>query len=222
MNERKRGRRPKGHKRTKEQQEHDIAFCSDLFLRGYTYRQIAIELNKHLEAKEMGYTIAHTMVYYDIQQALIEWKRERFDNIDDYITQEIKKLDKMEFELWEAWESSKTGKERIKSRNSKKPNKVDAQVNEPDYYGYTENATETSSGNPQFLNLLLNVQMRRAKLLGYDAPIKVDVANMRPTENDKPKYDTSAIPDDVLFAMADKLQNAAFISNMQNKGKAIN
>lgn len=106
---------------------------------------------------------------------LIEWKRERMENIDDYVTQELRKLDKMEVELWEAWERSKTGKLREKNRHNAKPRKVLEDGDNPEYYGYEETTTETSAGNPRFLDLLLNVQQRRAKMLGFDAPIKVEI-----------------------------------------------
>lgn len=219
----KSNRKPPGYnKRNAEQREYDILFCSNLFLRGYSYREIQKALNEDLAKRETGYTIALSMVYYDLQQALIEWKRERFDNVDDYVTQEIRKLDKMEVEAWNAWEASKMGKERKKSRNSKKPNKVDAEVNDPSYYGYTEEATETSSGNPRFLDLLLNIQQRRAKLLGFDAPIKIDIPGVNRNDGaEKPKYDANAVPDDLLFAVVDKLQQSTFIQEMENKGKPI-
>jgi len=215
----KSNRKPPGYnKRNAEQREYDILFCSNLFLRGYSYREIQRLLNEDLSKRKTDYTISLPMVYYDLQQALIEWKRERFDNIDDYITQELSKLDKMEVEAWNAWEVSKGGKERKKQRSSKKPNKVDAEINEPDYYGYSETASETSSGNPRYLDLLLNIQQRRAKLIGYDAPIKIDMPGIN-RDDDKVKYDTSAIPDDLLFSVVDKIQNAAFIKEMENKGK---
>ena len=219
----KKTRKPPGYnKRNEEQREYDLLFCSNLFLRGYSYREIQKALNEDLAKRNTGYTISLRMVYYDLQQALVEWKRERFDNVDDYITQELRKLDKMEVELWDAWETSKTGKEKKKTRSSKKPNKVDAEVNEPNYYGYDETAVETSSGNPQFLTLLLNVQQRRAKLLGFDAPVKIDVGGMgRGSDDDKPKYDVAAVPEELLFAVVDKIQNASFIQEMENKGKRI-
>ena len=90
-------------KRTKDQREFDLAFCSNLFLRGYTYREISERLNEENARRGVGYTITKQMVYWDMQQLLIEWKRERMENIDDYVTQELRKLDKMEVELWEAW-----------------------------------------------------------------------------------------------------------------------
>lgn len=46
-------------------------------------------------------------VYKDLKQLLINWKREHEENIDLYITKELSKLDKIEAELWDAWERSK-------------------------------------------------------------------------------------------------------------------
>ena len=218
----KKRHRPKGHKRTKEQQEYDIAFCANLFLRGYTYREIADALNADLKKRNVGYTIAHTMVYYDMQQALIEWKRERMTDIDDYVTQELRKLDKMEVEAWGAWEASKQGKERKKNRTSAKPRKVlTEEERTADWYGYDETTNETSAGNPRFLDILLNVQQRRAKLLGFDAPVKIDIPGYnRGESDDKPKYDVGAIPKDLLFAVADKLQDAELSKIITEKGGA--
>lgn len=216
---RQRGGRPKMCKRTKDQRESDLAFCSTLFLRGYTYREISERLNEENARRGVGYTITKQMVYWDMQHLLIEWKRERMDNIDDYVTQELRKLDKMEVELWEAWERSKTGKLREKNRQNANPRKVLEDGDNPEYYGYEETTTETSAGNPRFLDLLLNVQQRRAKMLGFDAPIKVEIPGIEKSINgDAPQYDVSAIPEDLLFAVADKLQTAEYKKQLAEKG----
>lgn len=223
LNTGNKNRKPAGYnKRTEEQRDYDISFCSSLFLRGYTYREIVAALNDDLAKRKAGYTISLAMVYYDLQQTLIEWKRERMDNIDDYVTQELRKLDKMEVELWEAWEKSKTGKERVKNRTSAKPRKVLTEEEKTtDWYGYDETTNETSAGNPRFLDLLLNVQQRRAKMLGFDAPVKIEIPGYNAgTDDDKPKYDVKAIPDDMLFALADKLQSAEFQRTVIEKGGA--
>ena len=216
------GRKPPGYnKRSEEQSNYDVRFCADLFLRGYSYREIADALNRDLSARGVGYTISFQMVYYDLQQCLIEWKRERLETIDEYVTQELRKLDKMEVELWEAWERSKTGKLREKNRQNAKPRKVLEDGDNPEYYGYEETTTETSAGNPRFLDLLLNVQQRRAKMLGFDAPVKIEIPGYNAgTDDDKPKYDVKAIPDDLLFAVADKLQSAEFQKTIAEKGGA--
>nr|DAG93024.1 MAG TPA: hypothetical protein [Herelleviridae sp.] len=70
----------------------------------------------------------------------------------------------MEQQAWEAWEVSKTGKQRTKEKTNRgRPIKTDATDGDPEYYGYDETTVETSAGNPRFLDLLLNIQQRRAK-----------------------------------------------------------
>lgn len=202
-------RRPKGYnKRTEEQRAYDMAFCTNLFLRGYTYREIADKLNEELTRKGMGYTITFATVYYDLKQKLIEWKRESLNNIDDYITQELKKLDKIETELWEAWEASKSGKKRTKNR-------IEKGKGTP---AYTEDTNETTCGNPRYLDLLLSVQQRRAKMLGFDKPLKVEIPGINAaTDEDKPKYNVKDIPDDLLFAVVDKIQAAEYQRTIEEK-----
>ena len=179
----KKRKKPLGYnKRSEEQRIYDIRFCADLFLRGYSYREIADALNRDLSARGMGYTITFQMVYYDLQQCLIEWKRERLESIDEYVTQELRKLDKMEQQAWEAWEASKTGKMRTKEKTNKgRPIKTDAEDGDPEYYGYNETATETSAGNPRFLDLLLNIQQRRAKMRYPDITPRPTTTNQSTT-----------------------------------------
>lgn len=212
---------PGFQKRTTEQRETDFVFCSDLFLRGHTYREISSRLNEHNAKSGRAYTITAQAIYKDMQKLLIEWKKERMTNIDDYVTQELRKLDKMEVELWNAWEESKTGKRREKNRTSAKPRKVLTEEEKTaDYYGYDETATESSAGNPRFLDLLLNVQQRRAKLLGYDAPVKMDISGFgrKDHSDDGDKYNMDTIPDDLLFAIVDKMQDGKFTQQMESRG----
>jgi hypothetical protein len=217
---RQRGRQPKiSTKRTREQADVDIAYCVNMFLRGYTYRAIADAMNKRNAEAKLDYTITHQIVHRDIQNQLILWKKKRNVDINQYVLQELEKLDKIEVEAWEAWEKSKTGKLKTKSRDSKKPKKLNAESDERDYYGYTEEANETSAGNPKFMDIVLAVQQRRAKLLGFDAPSKIDLSGSIDRESDdKPKYDVSAIPKDVLFNLVDQMQNAEAARMVAAKG----
>lgn len=184
-----------GYRRTPEQRENDLVFCTDLFLRGYSYRQIADLLNQRNAKMGLDYAIVPPMrVYKDLKQLLINWKREHEENIDLYITKELSKLDKIEAELWDAWERSK---KRIVSKIRQS--------------GLKTERSETFAGNPRYLDLVLSVQQRRAKLLGLDAPVKVDLPNVNVSvDSSGPKYDISVIPDDMLFVIADKLQNAEY------------
>lgn len=184
-----------GYRRTPEQRENDLVFCTDLFLRGYSYRQISDLLNQRNAKMGLDYAIVPPMrVYKDLKQLLINWKREHEENIDLYITKELSKLDKIEAELWDAWERSK---KRIVSKIRQS--------------GLKTERSETFAGNPRYLDLVLSVQQRRAKLLGLDAPVRVDLPNVNVSvDSSGPKYDISVIPNDMLFVIADKLQNAEY------------
>lgn len=218
-NSRRRCRRHKMPKRSEEQRASDLLFCSNLFLRGYSYREISQKLNEENARNGMGYTISMQMIHWDIQQMLIEWKRERMDNIDDYVTQELRKLDKMEAELWESWERSKNVKRREKNRLGVNPCEVPNDGDCTEYCEYEEMTKEESAGDPRFLDLLLKVQQRRAKMLGIDAPVKVDIAGSRGnTDSGAPGYDFSAVPDDLLFAVVDKMQSAEYKRLLEEKG----
>lgn len=195
-----------GGKRTVEQREADKRFCAELFVKGYAYRVIAERLNEYNHENGLEYSVTYKTVFMDIQQVLAEWKKERFKDIDNYMQLELKKLDKMEVELWQAWENSKGSKRKTKIKNGTINNGI-ATGGE-----LAERTLETTDGDPRYLDLLLKVQERRAKLLGYNAPVKVDVYSAPPKEESPAgaKYDVNALPVDMLVEMAYKLQDAEF------------
>lgn len=177
------------HSRTDEQTERDRSFASDLFLKGYSYRRIAEAINERNKSDEVPYTVTYQTVYNDIQFCLTQWKREQFDNIDQYITQELQSLDNVAREAWEEWEKSKRPKCKTKYILGKAK----------------EVQKETTTGDPSFLNVVLNVQQRKARLLGYDSPLCINLVGDK--EKEKHKYDFSDVPEDVLEQLADSLQN---------------
>lgn len=221
--------RPRLNKRTKEQQAYDTNFCTNLFLRGHTYREIAEKLRLHHIEVVGGieYTISHVQVMKDMQRVLIEWKRNSLETVDDYLRVELEKLDKIEAEAWAAWEVSKAMKTRKKNRNFVGKAKayvddIDEDGNQkevkPIYEGYNEEATETTSGNPKFMDIILNAMQSRARLLGLNSPEKVDLVNDRQNNTDRPVYEKLDIDESTLFALADSMQQKAFQSNELTKG----
>lgn len=186
--------------RTPHQLERDRIFIADLYVRGYTFRDIAYKLNQDLTEREMGYTVTFQQVWNDVKRILIDWKRERKETIDQWMQLELRKLDKMEVELWEQWEQSKAGKRKTTIKGGEVAN---GQVTG----GSLGNmVTESTLGNPKFLELLLTLSDRRAKLLGYDAPIRIQSV---PQEEQRNKYSVEDVPEDILLKMADSIQNAS-------------
>lgn len=205
-NPRANANRKRAGKRTVEQHEADKRFCADLFVKGYAYRVIADRLNEYNHENGLEYSVTYKTVFMDIQQVLAEWKKERFKDIDNYMQLELKKLDKMEIELWDAWEKSKSAKRKTKI--------IGGSISDNSISGGTLDSRqiEDNNGDPRYLDLLLKVQERRAKLLGYNAPVKVDVYSAPPKEESPAgaKYDVNALPVDILVQMAYKLQDAEF------------
>lgn len=193
-------------KRTVEQREADKVFCTDLFVKGYAYREIATKLNEHNRQKGLTYELSYKTIFMDINQVLIEWKKERFREVDNYIQVELRKLDKMEVELWEAWEKSKSGKRKTKIAGGKIE---DGQIKGGDL---DSRQLEDTNGDPRYLDLLLKVQERRAKLLGYNAPVKLDVCSIPPKEEAPAgaKYDANTLPIEMLVDIAYKLQEVEY------------
>lgn len=196
-----------GGKRTAEQREADMRFCTDLFVRGYAYREIANKLNEHNLKNGMRYTLSCVSIHNDIKQVLAEWKKENMDAIGDHVALELKKLDMIEVELWEAWERSKGGKRKTRiTGGSLQGGSVRG--------GELESRQlEDSNGDPRYIDLLLKVQERRAKLLGYNAPVKVDFCSTNPsvTGDAVPKYDIRMLKTEMLVQVATELQDAAFM-----------
>lgn len=190
----------KHSQRTPLQLERDRIFIAELYVKGYTFRDIAYRLNEDLRIREIGYTVTFQQVWNDVKRILIEWKRERKETIDQWMQLELRKLDKMEVELWEQWEQSKSGKRKTKIKGGEV---TGGQVTGGRLDSRT---TESTLGNPKFLELLLTLSDRRAKLLGYDAPIRIQTV---PQEEQRNKYSVEEVPEDILLKMADSIQNAS-------------
>ena len=55
-------------------------------------------------------------------------------------------------------------------------------------------------------------------MLGFDAPIKIDIPGVNVTvNNENERFNAESIPDDLLFAVADKLQSAEYAKILAEK-----
>lgn len=206
-------RKVRGGKRTSLQREVDTNFCIDLYIKGYAIREIHSRLLANLEDRGLEYRVTFQQVFNDIKSAMIDWKKENTEMIDKYVDLELRKLDKMEVELWDSWERSKNGKRKTEIEGGT--------LNEGNVRGGTlkKRTLETGDGDPRYLDLLLKIQERRAKLLGYNAPIKLDIYGKKPEEESPAaaKYDINAIPANMLVEIAYRLQDAEFNERQESQ-----
>ena len=137
-------------RRTPDQVLKDQAIVAEMYLKGNTMAAIAEKLG--------GYSI--NMVNYDLREVRKRWRASTVRDFDAHREEQLARLDLIEAAAWREWE-----------RSCK------------DYYKQTtgtgamgpidKEETGGQTGDPRYMNVILNTVERRCKLLGLDAPTKV-------------------------------------------------
>lgn len=139
--------------RTPEQREKDLITISDMALRGRSLRQIAAQIG-----------IAHSCIVAEMKLIRERWREDYTAKADEHITRELAKLERMETEAWDAWERSQAAA--VTKRTRREDGLVAKTINE---------VTSTDQvGNSVYLQLAHDCMKSRRKLLGLDAPEKVE------------------------------------------------
>jgi hypothetical protein len=150
-----------GPKRTKIQIQKDREEIASLYIQGMTQVKIAEKLG-----------VTHQQISYDLQVIQREWQNKTTLALDAYKARELAKIDHTERCYWEAWERSieEFRSRTIKAKGIKADQKVQPKPEQAEQTIYTENR----SGDPRFLYGVLKCIERRCKLLGLDAPARVE------------------------------------------------
>lgn len=195
-----------------------LEIISGLYKRGYSFREIRSEVMRKLDLATYSLETLHK----DIHKLLDEWREQRLNDIDEYVELELKRNDDIIKEAWKAWDKSKTDYEKVSAKQQGLPTRTEEGNNSGISTTKIEQTKEVviKNGDPRYLDVILKVQERNAKLLGYDKPIKVDVYSAPPKEESPTgtQYDINAIPVDMLVEMAYKLQDVEF----EKRQKEIN
>lgn len=157
-------------KRAVHQKERDLNIVTEYYLKGYSTRAIALKIGEIVGKDENGvpYSISHTTVSGDVKLLLKQWHTERIHDITNQKLIELTKIDKLEQTYWDAWEKSVENHRKI-------TNKAKGAVGSknPNYQEITE--TEIREfGEPRYLQGIERCIDKRCKLLGLDAPVKMD------------------------------------------------
>lgn len=143
----------------------------EYYLQGKNYREIAT-----LISKERKYSISHATVATDVKFVLNEWKEQREDKVELYITIELAKIDKLEREYWEAWEKSK-------ENYTAKANKTQTGTTTRGDIMLIEKAEREviECGDPRFLQGIERCVQKRIDLLGLEAAKTLNIMNISET-----------------------------------------
>lgn len=173
-----------GIERTKEQRAADIAKLARLRLFGHTQTECAEKLG-----------VSQATISRDLDTIVKGWKAEAVADMESIKAKELAKLDALEVEAYNAWvgskaESQKTTVEERPGRQSSK----DADADKPAKGSkHIKIEKQRSDGDPRFLQALLAIQDRRAKIQGFDVPVKFDG-----TVTNKATIDASALSNEAI------------------------
>ncbi len=181
-------------KRSDTQRIKDQKAVADLRLRGMSQQAISEKLG-----------ISQPTVSRDLKLVHQQWQDSAKEDIGTIVARELAKLDFMETELWNEWMRSKLDSQKkvVEERPTAKggTGKI-ARI---------ETAGQT--GDARYINALLGIQDRRAKLLGIDAPTK-GVLNVGGTVTMQTSdYDFSSMSTEALAELIKARRNAGAPAN---------
>lgn len=79
------------------------AIVADLYRRGHSYGAIQARLREEAGMERTSLSTIHS----DVMALLAEWRAERLESIEDYVTLELRRIDDATRALWAEWEKSK-------------------------------------------------------------------------------------------------------------------
>lgn len=159
-----RGRRKRGavKDRTKEQTLREREEMARRYMRGESQYKIAAELG-----------VTQQAVSHNIRKCREEWLKNSQQFVAERTIFELAKIDETERSAWEGWaRSCKTATKTVKEKTTgEKPGEKERKEFEP------------QAGDPRFLDVVLRCVQQRCKILGLDAPTKIeDVTPTRTVE----------------------------------------
>lgn len=146
--------------KTKEQRELLKNHISKLYLQGFSFRGMETWI-----ASNTGLTLTRKMCSIYVNELLEEWQQERVSDIDKLIAAELKGLNDVEREAWDAWEKSKQDRTKSVTRKKGTPN------NKKDGDGVTTTSYEyydeviTGYGDSKFLDIIKECKIQRLQYL---------------------------------------------------------
>lgn len=161
---------------TPAQREANLLKVSDLYLTGKTQAHIAGVIG-----------CSQQQVSSYLKKLYKRWEAAATANIDRRKAIELSRLDKVEAEAWSAWERSQRDAETETVTTTK-----DTTI--------SVNKREGQTGDPRFLDVVNKCIAQRCRIIGIEAPQKVDLRDWR-DEAKAQGYDPDQLIDEFARAM---------------------
>lgn len=108
----------------------------------------------------------------DLKYLRGQWQKNASADIDERIGQELAKLDQLEAQAWESYFKSQKVVEKGQGKRKSPPAKKGQKPKESESSFVKQ---IESAGDPRFLNIVENCIERRCRILGIDAPGKIEL-----------------------------------------------
>lgn len=167
-----------GGKRNKAQKAQDAMLISELSIKGRSQREIAAELNA---LPDRTYTLSYTQIGTDLKAVREEWKREAVAMQDASKAQILRTLNRQESELWKQWEKScqDATKRSLVEEDAIKAEAMAAAAQPvkrgPGRPRLRRVESQSQTGDPSIMRLILDIQREKAKILAIYDPMKVEL-----------------------------------------------
>lgn len=159
---------------SKNEREDLLNVVADLYLQGYSYRQISEQV-----AINSQRTISQQTAFNYVKKIKQEWLTHRLEKIDEMKAVELVRINKLEQEYWKAWYKSTdkhiktTTKRKVKAGGASSVDENGDIYATPEVLNGEDNVTEYNpNGDPRFLfGVQWCIQMR-CRILGIEAPVE--------------------------------------------------
>ena len=164
-------RRATGDGRIEKRRQHvSVLLCT---MARPSVRRVRDALTQLADPIEVG----KSTVARDIDAIRREWKDARLDNMDEYVGEELEKLRLMEERAWHGMNAALRGSEEVTTKTRVIP--IRSADGDLEMREITDRQVVHREGklDPRILRNLVEIQDRRAKLLGLDAPKGIDLTS---------------------------------------------
>jgi len=144
---------------------------ADMYKQGASIRKIADAVMERMGLPKRPST---QIIFQDVQRLLREWREARLNDIDAAMQLELERIDDAIYELWQAWQKSKTdqtltSKKQRGTASGKSAGITPASIERME-------KQEIRYGDPRYIAEIRQQLAERRKLMGLYAPEKKEIS----------------------------------------------